>query len=536
MLGIDAASIDPDSLIAAILRAEVDLMWFGGIGTYVKAASENHIQVGDPANDALRVDGEQLRCKVIGEGANLGVTQAGRIEFALNGGRVNTDFIDNSAGVDCSDNEVNIKIALAGAKRAGRLTRAGRVKLLASMTDEVGEHRARGQSASGAGAVDRPGWGGACDSVVAEVDRDARGGRTPRPPDRRPRRQRKPRPPCGRRPRPDASRARGACSRAPSWCFKASSRRHRCRTIPEWSEELLKAFPAPMRVKFKRDILAHRLRCEIVSTKLANRIVNRLGPIHPFELADEESASIAQVVAAFVAAEQLLGMARVWEAIETTAMPETARIALFDRAAAALATHMADLLRVGGGSTSPSKLVAELEAGVRALCDRTGKLLAAEGQAQSARMRAEYAALGAPAEVAAAVAHLFDIDGAVGLAKLARESGTEVRTVTRAFTDIGARLGLDWAQQTAERLNPSDPWERLLVNGLSRDFQHMRLDFLRRAAKKGDPVLAVERWAEAQAGAIRQFRAMVGRARTATAVAPAMLAQIASQARNLLGR
>jgi glutamate dehydrogenase len=122
-LGIEVTALDPESLINAILKAPVDLLWFGGIGTYIKSSLETHQQVGDPANDALRVSGEDVRAKVIGEGANLGVTQAGRIEFALHGGRINTDFIDNSAGVDCSDNEVNIKIALEAAKRAGSSAR-----------------------------------------------------------------------------------------------------------------------------------------------------------------------------------------------------------------------------------------------------------------------------------------------------------------------------------------------------------------------------------------------------------------------------
>ncbi|MEX0342965.1 MAG: NAD-glutamate dehydrogenase domain-containing protein, partial [Erythrobacter sp.] len=136
-LGLDYREVEPEQLISAILRAPVDLIWFGGIGTYVKATHENNVQVGDPANDALRVDAAQLRAKVIGEGANLGITQAGRIEFSLHGGRCNTDFIDNSAGVDCSDNEVNIKIALAAAKRSGKLSEPKRVALLESMTDEV---------------------------------------------------------------------------------------------------------------------------------------------------------------------------------------------------------------------------------------------------------------------------------------------------------------------------------------------------------------------------------------------------------------
>src|SRR5262249_14856811 len=111
-LGIEARALDPVSLINAILKAPVDLLWFGGIGTYIKASAQSNADVGDTANDALRVSGNEVRAKVIGEGANLGITQAGRIEFAEHGGRINTDFIDNSAGVDCSDNEVNIKIPL----------------------------------------------------------------------------------------------------------------------------------------------------------------------------------------------------------------------------------------------------------------------------------------------------------------------------------------------------------------------------------------------------------------------------------------
>ncbi|PKP90438.1 MAG: glutamate dehydrogenase, partial [Alphaproteobacteria bacterium HGW-Alphaproteobacteria-15] len=137
LLGIQAKEIEPEALIAAILRSPVDLMWFGGIGTYVKAPQESHIQVGDPANDGLRVDATEVRARVIGEGANLGITQAGRIAFSLAGGRINTDFIDNSAGVDCSDNEVNIKIALAAATASGKLTAKKRNTLLAAMTDEV---------------------------------------------------------------------------------------------------------------------------------------------------------------------------------------------------------------------------------------------------------------------------------------------------------------------------------------------------------------------------------------------------------------
>ncbi|MGH6783867.1 MAG: NAD-glutamate dehydrogenase domain-containing protein, partial [Sphingomicrobium sp.] len=138
-LGLEVDTIDPIGLISAILTAPVDLLWFGGIGTYIKASTQTNEQVGDPANDALRVDARDVRAKVIGEGANLATNQAARIEFATNGGRINTDFIDNSAGVDCSDNEVNIKIPLNREMQEGRLSEKARNELLASMTDEVSE-------------------------------------------------------------------------------------------------------------------------------------------------------------------------------------------------------------------------------------------------------------------------------------------------------------------------------------------------------------------------------------------------------------
>ena len=155
----------------------------------------------------------------------------------------------------------------------------------------------------------------------------------------------------------------------------------------------------------------------------------------------------------------------------------------------------------------------------------------------ASRLRAQFEEAGAPETDAAMVSHLFDMDGAVGLTKLAVDTKISATTLTEAFTDLGARLGLDWAQNTAALMMPSDPWERLLVSGLARDFQQMRLDFLHRTVtRKGDPVAAVDRWAEAQAGAVRQFRAMIARAQTAVAVSPAILAQLASQARNLLAR
>ncbi len=537
MLGCEAAALDPESLITAILKSKVDLLWFGGIGTYVKARSENNAVVGDPANDALRVDGADLRARVIGEGANLGCTQAGRIEFALAGGRSNTDFIDNSAGVDCSDKEVNIKIALASARRAGRLSEAARIRLLASMTDDVAalvleDNRLQALALS----IAEAGGARAVPSHLRLIEMLEEGGQLDRKTEglaeaevfiRR--------------------AAEGQGLTRPELAVLLSSAKLALQEVlenstlpddPGLTGELIAAFPAPMQARFRRDILDHRLRREIIATRLANRMVNRIGMVHPFELVEEEGATLAQVTSAFVAAERLLGLDAIWTALEGAAMPESARILLFDRAASALRTQMADVLRCSGASAHPTRLVAELEAGVRQLVRSAQSLLAGEARVQSDRLRAELIAAGAPAAEAAMVAGLFDLDGAIGLASLARSSGITPEKLTAAFSSIGASLGLDWAQLQAARMNPSDPWERLLSAGLARDFQQMRLDFLRHAAGRrgSDPAAAVALWQEAQAPAIRQFRNLVSRAQAAVTVTPAMLSQIANQARNLLAR
>jgi glutamate dehydrogenase len=303
---------------------------------------------------------------------------------------------------------------------------------------------------------------------------------------------------------------------------------------------LVGKFPEAMQGPFRKRILGHRLRNEIVATVVANKVVNRLGMVHPFELAEEEGAGLDRVAGAFVGACGLLGVDAIWQAIETASMPEGARLQLFERTASAMRGHMADLLRAGGAIEGPAQLVGEVSEGVAELVDHVDDLLADEARGHAQAIAADLVQAGAPAEIAAMVANLFAVDGSIGLARLARDTGIAPMALTRAFSDLGERLGLDWAQQRASVMIPSDPWERLLVAGLARDFQRMRFEFIRGLASgkraKGDPEALIAAWAAAREPAIRQFRAMIGRAQAANPLAPAMLAQIASQARNLLQR
>ena len=538
-LGIDQSAIEPEALISAILKAPVDLIWFGGIGTYIKASQENNVQVGDPANDALRVDAADVKAKVIGEGANLGITQAARIEFSLHGGRCNTDFIDNSAGVDCSDNEVNIKIALAAAKRSGKLSEPKRVALLESMTDEVAEivledNRLQALALSiaeqgGAGAVppqlrliealeDR----GALDRQTEGLaSSEALGRRTSEG--------------MGLT-RPELAVLLSSTKLVLQEAIEQSS----LPDDPSVADLLLDYFPSAMRKKFKAQIEGHQLRREIIATALANRFVNRMGFVHPFELSEEEGVGLADVTAAFIVADRLFGASELWAELETAAMPEDVRIYLFRHMAGALRSQMADLIRVGASTIPPGELITSLQDRVKRLMTGSEELLTDASIRQSNKLRAEFVDMGAPDKLAVRVTHLYDLDGAVGLASLSRSAEIDVRELTAAFTDLGERIGLDWAQSTSAMMNPSDVWERLLVAGLSRDFQQMRLEFLRRLSRrkdaKKDPVGTVAIWAEEHAAAIRQFRTMVGRAQAQGEVAPATLAQVASMARNLLAR
>ena len=539
LLGVADKEIEPDALVTAILKAQVDLIWFGGIGTYIKAEHESHLDVGDPSNDALRINAAQVRAKVVGEGANLGATQAGRIAFSMQGGRINTDFIDNSAGVDCSDNEVNIKIALAAAIREGELTEAKRNNLLAKMTDEVAEivledNRLQALALS----IAETGGADTMPSYIRLIERLEASGDLDRKTE-------------GLADNEALSRRAidGAGLTRPELAVLLSSAKLALQDAIEASglpddpileESLIALFPVPMRDRFASQIREHRLRRELIATDLANRIVNRIGLIHAFELAEEEGVGLSDVAAAFIVIERLYDLGALWGEIDAGKMSEAARLALLDRLAAAVGNLMSDVLRTVSGQVEAAELIENLRDGIAVLSAGREELVSGEVRERSAQLRAEFIDQGSPEKIAHKVADLFDYDGSIGLAQLALKTGIDPIALTRAFSEIGESIGLDWAQGTAAHMSPSDIWERLLVDGLARDFQHMRLEFLRRLMRrktgKDDPHGSVVEWVQRNASAVAQFRAMIARAQARPPVAPAALAQIASQARNLLER
>jgi glutamate dehydrogenase len=533
-LGIDAKELDPVSLISAILKAPIDLLWFGGIGTYIKASNQSQSDVGDPSNDVLRADAIDVRAKVIGEGANLAVTQAGRIEFAEDGGRINTDFIDNSAGVDCSDNEVNIKIPLNREMREDKLSFDHRNSLLARMTDEVAEivlednrlqtlalsiAEAGGSTAlpahvrtiellEASGRLDRKVEGLASSEELLRRIQENRG-----------------------LTRPELA----VVLSISKIVLQDAAEDLELSKDPLMEPELFHAFPKPMRKAHEEAIRAHRLRNEIIATKVANRLVNRLGPGVAFDMTEEEGASLQQVVSSFLVAERLLDLDKLWEEIEEAQLPETVRIELFSIAAASIRAHLSDILRAAGGEMRISVLCQTLEPGVRKIAAAATKLIRSEVRNEAAARRDRLLALGASEEIVKGLVRLYELDGVFGIAALAAQRQLDELAVTRAYTRLGEALGLDWAQQQVARFVPSDQWERLLTAGLARDFEQLRIEFLLRCTGKNLDE-CVDGWVEHHGSSIEQFRELVRRARSEGHVSAPMLAQIAGQARILLGR
>ena len=469
-LGIEDESVtalSPVDLIKAILRAPVDLLWNGGIGTYVKAATESHTDVGDKANDAVRVNGRQLRAKVVGEGGNLGLTQRGRIEYALAGGRVCTDFIDNSAGVDCSDHEVNIKILLGGAVADGSLTLTDRDALLAEMTDEVADlvladnygqatalgnarvqaelllpvHRRQIADLERAGRLDR-----ALEALPTDEELDAR--------------------PAGLT-GPELAVLLAYTKMALEDEIDDTS-------LPdeEWTEPVLAAyFPGPLRERYADRMAGHRLRRDIVSTTLVNEMVNRGGITFAYRAAEETGASTPDILRAYAVAREVYGLGELWDGVaaldnrvpteaQTTVYLETRR--LLDRAVRWLVS----------GRRSPLDVTAEIERlrpGVTALLPRLEELFRGRERQTLLAHAEEVAARGLPEDLALRASRVMYGFGLLDIVETAHATGRDPVEVAGVYFALSERFGIDDLLSKISALPREDRWQTLARMALRYD-------------------------------------------------------------------
>ncbi len=507
-------AMTPAELMRAILQAPVDLLWNGGIGTYVKSSGEDHGSVGDKANDAIRVDGRDLRVKVVGEGGNLGLTQLGRIEAALRGVRVNTDAIDNSAGVDCSDHEVNIKILLDQVVADGDLTTKQRNTLLAEMTDEVGRlvlrdnyeqnvllGNARVQSHSmvtvharlikaleASGELDRSLEFLPTQRTIEARDADGRGLTSP-----------------------EFSVLVAYSKIALSADVLASS-------IPDepWFQQVLtRYFPSPLVERYADRLGAHPLRREIITTWVANDMVNRGGITFCYRACEETGSDPAQVVRAYVVAREVYGLedyvARV-EALDNL-VPTSVQTDLYlelrrliDRSARWLVQNRPGDLDVG----------AEIERFgpvVRRWRGRMEDLLCGVDLERLQRGAASMVTAGVDEQTALRAAGLLDEFSLLDLAELAAAVDEPVEQVARLYFAVSARYQLDAMLGRISRLDRGNRWQAL-ARGAMRDDLYAAWMGLARAVLDStdaglDPQQRIEAWEGANASQLARARTTV---------------------------
>jgi glutamate dehydrogenase len=540
LTGLTRDAVTPSELIHALLGADADLLFFGGIGTYLKSARETHIDVGDKANDGVRIDGDKVRAKVIGEGANLGCTQLGRIEYARRGGAINTDAVDNSAGVDCSDHEVNIKIALGAVVQAGELPVRQRDLLLASMTDEVAglvlrdnyqqtlaisleAARAHYMLDAHARFIREQEKLGLLNRAVEFLPEDAE---------------------ITLRAGQGQGLTRPEIAVLVAYAKNGMRQELLTSDIPDadfFHEDLLNYFPLPLREKYPGALLNHQLRREIIASMLANSVVNRAGLSFVSEIREETGFSTADVVRAFVAARAAFDLRAFWQALEALDNQISAEVqarihldvrGLLRRAAIWFLRNVKQPMDIGAIIANYQPGIAELRAEI------PHYLSAFEAEAHALRLQALLADQ-APEAIAQFAALLQPLGAAMDIVMVAQTTGKSVREAARAFFQIGAELNLDWLCRTAEKASPDEHWERLAMNAVIDDFYGQQRILTAQALDMGKTpgaaADALEQWRANHAPALRRTAGLIEEMRTG-AISVAKLAFVNRQMRDMMNK
>ncbi|HYD17967.1 MAG TPA: NAD-glutamate dehydrogenase, partial [Patescibacteria group bacterium] len=467
---IEEDSLTPDELIRAIMKAQVDLIWLGGIGTFVKSSLQTHADADDKTNDNLRVDARDIRAKVIGEGANLGTTQLARVEYARNGGRINTDFIDNSGGVDCSDHEVNIKILLTDVVARGKLSMEARNKLLADMTDEVSElvlrdNYQQSQALSLQEKLAHDQLGLHTDFIrhlekTGLIKRSLEG----LPDDESLARLTKER---GRLTRPEL------CILT-SWA-KIDIYNELLKTDvpdePRMEGLLFDYFPKALH-KYKDEIRNHRLRREIIGTQIVNMLVNRMGPVFVMSRMQKTGAALAEVVKAFMIVTESYQLPQMWSGIEAldNKVPANVQLdALYDLFQVSKRT-ITWYLRFGGGALNVPKEIEAFAPGIELLKKTIAKLVPNELRLSAQAEEAALIGSGVPAALAVDIASSKLLSSATDIVSIARRSDGDIKTIAEMYFVVGDRLGLVWLRQKVAEIVPQTSWQARIMGGLTDDF------------------------------------------------------------------
>ncbi|MGN8141426.1 NAD-glutamate dehydrogenase [Pseudomonas sp. 22105] len=526
---IQADKLTPTELLNALLKAPVDLLWNGGIGTYVKASTESHADVGDKANDALRVNGNELRCKVVGEGGNLGMTQLGRVEFGLNGGGSNTDFIDNAGGVDCSDHEVNIKILLNEVVQAGDMTDKQRNQLLASMTDEVGglvlgnnykqtqalslaarrayariaEYKRLMSDLEGRGKLDR-----AIEFLPTEeqlAERVAEGHGLTRP----------------------------ELSVLISYSKIDLKEQLLGSLVPDddyLTRDMETAFPPTLVSKFSEAMRRHRLKREIVSTQIANDLVNHMGITFVQRLKESTGMTPANVAGAYVIVRDIFHLPHWFRQIEALDYQVSADVQL---------ELMDELMRLGRRATrwflrarrneqNAARDVAHFGPHLKELGLKLDELLSGEIRENWQARYQAYVAAGVPellARMVAGTTHLYTL---LPIIEAADVTGQDPAEVAKAYFAVGSALDITWYISQISALPVENNWQALAREAFRDDVDWQQRAITIAVLQAGGGNLDVEErlalWMAQHDAMIQRWRAMLVEIRAASGTDYAMYA------------
>ena len=498
-LDLRGEALPPNDLIRAILRAPVDLLWNGGIGTYVKTSTESHADAGDKANDGVRVNASDLRCRVVGEGGNLGLTQRARIEYALRGGRINNDAIDNSGGVDCSDREVNIKILLDQVVTSGDLTRKQRDELLEAMTGTVAElvlkdNREQTETLSLAEAQS----GGMVDVHTRFLEALEQSRNLDRNLEALPSGEQ-----LAERAREDRGLTRPELAVALAYSkidLYAELLDSDVPEDPHLSGELDRYFPNPLPQRFGDQIRSHRLRREIIATQVINNMAHGGGTTFAFRLHEESGAPASEIARAYAAARDIFAMRSQWGEIEaldnTVAAEMQVRLLLegrrlVERGSRWLLAHRSRPIDIGA-------TVSFFSPGATALQKALQRLLGPSDVEPLMVEADEYERAGVPPGLAHRVAGLATMFSTFDIVEVGADAGLEVEEVAAVYFKLGERLELHWLRDRIVALPRDDRWRALARAALRDDLYSLHrglaAEVLRDTDSKASATERVDGW------------------------------------------
>jgi glutamate dehydrogenase len=538
-LDVEADSLTPNELIAALLRAPVDLLWNGGIGTYVKARSETHADAGDKTNDAVRVDASELRCKVVGEGGNLGLTQRGRVEFALGGGRSNTDAIDNAGGVNCSDHEVNIKILLDSIVTDGDMTEKQRNELLVEMTDEVARLVLRDNytqtQALSLALAQAPGMLDVHDRLIRSLEQAGKLDRA-----------------LEALPDADAiadrATARLGLTQPELAVVLAYSKITLYAALlesdlpedPYLARELAAYFPSPLPERFASQMERHHLRREIIATHVTNSLVDRAGTTFAFRIGEDTGAPPSDIARAYAIAREVFEMPRFWEdveALDNVVAAET-QLGMLLEARRLVERGTRWLLRNRRRPLDIAAEVSRFTPGARALSDALPEILVEAERASWDEHVSSLVAAGVPEPLAARVASLAALFSALDVVEVASDTGRPLDDVAALHFLLGGRLHLHWLRDQIAELPRSNRWEAMARAALRDDLfglhAELTADVMREGPAEGTVSARLDAWMAANTQPVARCLEILGDIRTAGTYDLTTLPVALREVRNLI--